>query len=80
MYKEDSLIALYQRELSLRNISENESKFLLDLIKESPLDNNLYVMNNSSYRALRNRGLWEVFEEINNANHIEWTHSNDPIR
>lgn len=37
-------------------------------------------MDNDYWKGLKERGLLEVFEEINNAKGIVWSHSNEAER
>lgn len=71
---------MYERELSIRNVSSENIRFVLSLIQESPLDENLSIMDNDYWKGLKERGLLEVFEEINNAKGIVWSHSNEAER
>ena len=79
-FRYSSLKELYERELSVRSVSSENIRFVLSLIQESPLDENLSIMDNDYWKGLKGRGLLEVFEEINNANGIVWSHSNEPER
>lgn len=79
-FRYSSLKDLYERELSIRNVSSENIRFVLSLIQESPLDENLSIMDNDYWKGLKERGLLEVFEEINNAKGIVWSHSNEAER
>lgn len=79
-FRYSSLKELYERELSIRNVSSENIRFVLSLIQESPLDENLSIMDNDYWKGLKERGLLEVFEEINNAKGIVWSHSNEAER
>ena len=79
-FRYSSLKELYERELSVRSISSENIRFVLSLIQESPLDENLSIMDNDYWKGLKERGLLEVFEEINNAKGIVWSHSNEAER
>jgi hypothetical protein len=80
VFRYSSLKELYERELSIRNVSSENIRFVLSLIQESPLDENLSIMDNDYWKGLKERGLLEVFEEINNALGIVWSHSNEAER
>ena len=69
---------MYERELSVRSVSPENIRFVLSLIQESPLDENLSIMDNDYWKRLKERDLLDVFEEISKANGIVWSHSNEP--
>lgn len=52
MNNPEGLRSLYQRELEKKGISDTDTQFVLSLIKETNIDPNMYVMENSSYRKL----------------------------
>ena len=74
----ETLQELYQRELKKKDVSPEDIDFVLSLISESELDQNLNKMPNDYWQQLENRGLLEVFERVNRENYIEWHHSNEP--
>lgn len=74
----ETLQEVYQRELERRGISQEDIDFVLSLISESELDPYLNRMSNDYWQQLENRGLLEVFEEVNRENNFEWYHSNEP--
>lgn len=71
---------IFQRELEIKGISNNDIQFVLSLINETDIDSNMYFMENSAYNQLVERDLWVVFEEINEKHSIRWNHSNEPLR
>lgn len=75
-----SLKELYQRELAKKGVSQNDIDFVISIIKESDLDENLNRMNNDYWMKLQERGLLDVFEEVSKENNIVWTHSNEEER
>lgn len=79
-FRYTSLKELYERELSVRGVSPENIGFVLSLIRASPLDENQMIMDNDYWKELKGRDLLEVFEEINNAKGIVWSHSNEPER
>jgi hypothetical protein len=75
-----TLRELYERELYIRGTTQTDIQFVLSLIRESPLDENLSIMDNDYWKKLTERGLLDVFEDINKANGIEGISiSNDMI-
>lgn len=80
MNNPEGLRSLYQRELEKKGISDTDTQFVLSLIKETNIDPNMYVMENSSYRKLVEKKLWDVFQEINEKYSIQWNHSNEPLQ
>ena len=76
-FQYSSLKELYERELYVRDVSQTNIDFILSLIRESPSDENLSIMNNDYWEKLQERDLLDVFEEINKAKGIVWSHSND---
>lgn len=80
MNNPEGLRSLYQRELEKKGISDTDTQFVLSLIKETNIDPNMYVMENSSYRKLVEKKVWDVFQEINEKYSIQWNHSNEPLQ
>ncbi len=72
-----TLKELYERELYIRGTTQTDIQFVLSLIRESPLDENLSIMDNDYWEKLSEKGLLDVFEDINKANGIVWSHSNE---
>lgn len=79
-FRYSSLKELYERELSVRSVSPENIRFVLSLIRESPLDENQSIMDNDYWKRLKERDLLNVFEEISKAKGIVWSHSNEPER
>ena len=80
MDKVDSLKGLFERELRLKNVLEENIKYILDLITEMDSDSNLNRMDNDAFDKLEERGLKDVFDEICDKYGIKWNHSNEPDR
>lgn len=77
-YRYSTLKELYERELYVRGVSRTDIQFVLSLIRESELDENLSIMDNDYWEKLQEKKLLDVFDEINKVNGIEWSHSNEP--
>lgn len=73
-----TLKELYEKELSVREVSQVDIEFVLSLIRESRLDENQCIMDNDYWERLKERNLLDVFEEINKAYSIVWSHSIEP--
>lgn len=73
-----TLKELYEKESSLRNVSQVDIQFVLSLIRESRLDDNQSIMDNDYWERLKERNLLDVFEEISKAYSIVWSHSVEP--
>lgn len=76
-YRYSTLRELYERELYIRGVTHADIQFVLSLIHESKLDENLSIMDNDYWEKLLERGLLDVFEDVNKDNGIVWTHSNE---
>lgn len=71
----NNLKELLRSKLSVRN--QDEIDFILNLIKESDRDANLFYMENDAFRKLKEQGLDDVFEEVCSELGITWQHNND---
>lgn len=71
----NNLKELLRSKLSVRN--QDEIDFILNLIKESDRDANLFYMENDAFRKLKEQGLDDVFEEVCSELGIAWQHNND---
>lgn len=76
-YRYSTLRELYERELYIRGVTHADIQFVLSLIHESKLDENLSIMDDDYWEKLLERGLLDVFEDVNKDNGIVWTHSNE---
>lgn len=76
-YHYSTLKDLYERELYAKGVLQNDIQFVLSLIHESDIDENLSIMDNDYWERLQEKKLLDVFEEINKANGIVWSHSNE---
>lgn len=77
MDKVDSLKGLFERELRLKNVLEENITYILDLITEMESDSNLNRMDNDAFDKLEERGLKGVFDEICDKYGIKWNQSNE---
>lgn len=77
-YRCSTLRELYEKELYIRGVTKTDIQFVLGLIRESRLDENLSIMDNECWERLEERNLLDVFKEINKVNGIVWSHSNEP--
>ena len=71
----NNLKELLRSKLSVRN--QDEIDFILNLIKESDRDANLFYMENDAFRKLKEQGLDDIFEEVCRELGITWQHNND---
>ena len=76
-FRYSSLKELYENELHVRGVLHADIRFVVSLIRESPLDENLSIMDNDYWERLKERDLLDVFEDINKANGIVWSHLNE---
>lgn len=76
-HRYSTLKELYERELYIRGVTQTDIQFVLSLIRESKLDENQSIMDNDYWESLKERNLLDVFEAINKANGIVWSHSNE---
>lgn len=79
-YGYSTLKELYKRELNVRNVNQTDIQFVLSLIRESDVDENLSIMDNDYWEKLLERDLLKIFEEINEKFNIDWNHSNEEAR
>jgi hypothetical protein len=77
-YRYSTLKELYEKELYIRGVTLTDIQYVISLIHNSTLDENLSTMDNDYWEKLKERKLLDVFEEINKTNGIVWTHSNEP--
>lgn len=77
-YRYSTLKELYERELYIRGVTRTDIQYVISLIHDSTLDENLSTMDNDYWEKLKERKLLDVFEEINKTNGIVWTHLNEP--
>ena len=75
--KYSSLKELYSSELAKKNVKQCDMDFILNLISESSLDEDMNRMDNDYWKKLQEKGLLDVFEEVNKENNIVWNHSNE---
>ena len=71
----NNLKELLRSKLSVRN--QDEIDFILNLIKESDRDANLFYMENDAFRKLKEQGLDDIFEKVCSELGITWQHNND---
>ena len=61
-------------------ICQADVDFILTFISPSPMDENLWRMNNDAYRILSERGLWEPLQKATrDLGGGNWIHCNEPL-
>lgn len=72
-----SLKELYERELSIQNVSYDKINIVLNLIKEGCRDADLNRMDDDYRATLESIGVLEAFDEISNKYGIKWRYSSE---